>query len=126
MLQETEIKKLLEDTFDQLFPGEMLAKGRENYAKMRIHRAERKTACGENLYQRARGILTEKDTVLEDEPGRRLLVMTGSGMDRRNPTLVEMEFEEDSLSLTAWAKEGFIPQRSAPGAVKFMLAALGL
>ena len=45
---------------------------------------------------------------------------------RQNPAVVELEFDADSVTLTAWAKEGLIPQRTAQGAIKGMLELLGL
>ena len=47
-------------------------------------------------------------------------------MKQQNPAILEMLFTEESLTLTAWAKEGLIPQRTAQGAVRSALSALGL
>ena len=92
----------------------------------RVRRAERRVSCTGNLYQKAREALTEQETVLEEEPDSRLLLSTGSGLGRQNPAVVELEFDADSVTLTAWAKEGLIPQRTAQGAIKGMLELLGL
>ena len=80
----------------------------------------------EDFYKVLLGILTEQETVLEEEPDSHLLLSTGSGLGRQNPAVVELEFDADSVTLTAWAKEGLIPQRTAQGAIKGMLELLGL
>ena len=126
MMQETEIKRLLEETFARLMPGETMEKGRKKYAKLHIQRAEQQVPCEKNLYQKAKETLTEKIKVLEEKANDRLLLMTGSGLSGNNPTVVELIFTEDTVTLTAWAKEGFIPQRSARKAVETIRAQLGL
>ena len=113
MIQEAQAKQLLEETFARMNPGEAMEPGRKKYAELRVRRAERRVSCTGNLYQKAREALTEQETVLEEEPDSRLLLSTGSGLGRQNPAVVELEFDADSVTLTAWAKEGLIPQRTA-------------
>ena len=126
MILEAQAKQLLEETFARMNPGEAMEPGRKKYAELRVRRAERRVSCTGNLYQKAREALTEQETVLEEEPDSRLLLSTGSGLGRQNPAVVELEFDADSVTLTAWAKEGLIPQRTAQGAIKGMLELLGL
>ena len=47
-----------------------------------------------------------------------LLLLTGSGFRGNNPTVVELQFTAERMVLTAWAKEGLIPQRSARRAIQ--------
>lgn len=126
MIQEAQAKRMLEEAFAKMNPGEAMEPGRKKYAELRIHQAERRVSCTDNLYQKTRAALTEKETVLEEEPDSRLLLATGSGLGRQNPAVVELRFTGDSVTLTAWAKEGLIPQRTAQGAIKELLKLLGL
>lgn len=130
MIQEAQAKQLLDETFENFFksvaPEEAIEVGKKKYAQLRIHRVEKTVRCGKNLYDQARESLTEQETVLEEEPDSHLLLSTGSGLGRQNPAVVELEFDADSVTLTAWAKEGLIPQRTAQGAIKGMLELLGL
>ena len=130
MIQEERAGQLLDEAFEQFFrsvaPEEVVEAGLKKYARLRVSRADKQVPCGGNLYSQARQILAEKGTVLEDEPERRLLLATGGGVKQQNPAILEMLFTEESLTLTAWAKEGLIPQRTAQGAVRSALSALGL
>ena len=101
-----------------------MAQGRKKYAQLRLQREEQEVACGENLYGRARSALQEKASLLEEEPETRLLLLTGSGFRGNNPTVVELQFTAERMVLTAWAKEGLIPQRSARRAIQAIRAAL--
>ena len=127
MIQEERAGQLLDEAFEQFFrsvaPEEVVEAGLKKYARLRVSRADKQVPCGGNLYSQARQLLTEKGTVLEDEPERRLLLATGGGVKQQIRISI---FTEESLTLTAWAKEGLIPQRTAQGAVRSALSALGL
>ena len=123
-MQDREVRDLLEETFARLMPGEPMAQGRKKYAQLRLQREEQEVACGENLYGRARSALQEKASLLEEEPETRLLLLTGSGVRGNSPTVVELQFTAERMVLTAWAKEGLIPQRSARRAIQAIRAAL--
>jgi hypothetical protein len=55
----------------------------------------------------------------------RLAALAGSGFKSMNPALLEVTFTESSLTVTAWAKEGLIPQRTAQKAIDAYLQDLG-
>ena len=53
-------------------------------------------------------------------------MMVGSGFGDRNPTVLEVVIVGADVTVTAWAKEGLIPQKSARKAVNAALKALGM
>ena len=125
-MQEQKAKELLEDAFNQMTPGASMARAQQKYAKLKIHSARRQANCEGNLYQKARAVMKERAGFIAAEPDQRLVLLTGSGFNQRNPAVVELTFTDTSVTVEAWAKEGFIPQKSAAGAVDAMLEALGL
>ena len=125
-MKEQEARELLEDAFNQMTPGASMARAQQKYAKLKMHTAHRQVNCADNLYQKARSVMTGKAAFIAAEPARRLVLLTGSGFNQRNPAVVELTFTDSSVTVEAWAKEGFIPQKSAAGAVDAMLEALGL
>ena len=54
------------------------------------------------------------------------MLLTLSGFGRRNPAVVELVFTDADVTVTAWAKEGLIRQKSAQKAVDAALQELGL
>ena len=126
MMQEQEVKELLEDAFNQMTPGAEMQKAQQKYAKLKILSARRQVNCEGNLYQKARVIMKERAAFIAAEPDQRLVLLTGSGFNQRNPAVVELTFTDHTVTAEAWAKEGLIPQKSAAGAVDAMLTALGL
>ena len=125
-MNEAEAKKILEETFNRLVEGEEMKAAREKYAKLKVRQVQRKAGTAENLYQTAYQKLGGQSEFLSEEAGERLILMTGSGFGQRNPTVVELEFAADNLTATAWAKEGFIPQKSADKAIDMIFTALQL
>ena len=123
---EQEAREFLEDAFNQMAAGPSMAAARQKYARLKVRSARREAACGTNLYQKARTVMAGKAAFLAAEPDRRLVLLTGSGFNLRNPAVVELTFTDSAVTAQAWAKEGLIPQKSAAGAVDMLLEALGL
>ena len=128
-MMETEAKQLLEETFNRIQPGESYRKARKSYEKLKIYTDTRCVTTERNLYPMAweqmkqSGGLTA--ALISNEKNRMVLVVA-SGAKQRNPAVVELLFTENSLTVTAWAKEGLIKQRTAQGAVATCLEALHL
>ena len=125
MMQEAEAAQKLKEIYEQMNPGKAMAPVRNKYAKLRTQGVERRVECAGNLYEKARQALPQKGAVLEEEAGR-LMYLTASGFGKRNLAVMELLFEEGAVTLRAWAKEGFIYQKTAEGAIQTVLEALEL
>ena len=125
-MEQEKVKVLLEDWFGNLYPGDLGKGARKTYAKLKVRTEQRSMPTAGNYYNRARMVLKQQGNILEAEQDRRLLVAMGSGRNNGNPTLVEIFFEENSLQISAWAKEGWIPQKSVSLAISRCLEALKL
>jgi len=125
-MEQENVKVLLEDWFGNLFPGDVGKGARKTYAKLKIRTEQRSMPTAGNYYNRARMVLKDRGNILEAEQDSRLLLAMGSGKNNGNPTLVEILFEDRQLHISAWAKEGLFPQKSAPLAVSRCLEAMKL
>ena len=125
-MQELEAKEFLEEAFRQAANAPGMETARQKYGKLKMRSASRTAASNGNLYQKARTVMTGKAGVIAAETDSRLVLLTGSGFGQRNPAMVELEFSDTEVTATAWAKEGLIPQKSAPSAVDAIFAELGL
>ena len=124
MIQEARARELLEEKANEVYAGEMGRRVRESYAKLKIRTAGGSAAVKAGAYEHAREYWLGRGELLEAKPEQYLLVMTGSGIKNQNPTVVELTFQSGMLQVTAWAKEGLIPQKSAAKAVADCLEAL--
>ena len=123
MLLEEQAKELLETKANEIYIGDAGKGARTSYARLKVRSASASAAATEKDCERVARYLQRRGELLE-ETEQRLLIMTGSGMKNMNPTVVELTLEGGTLQITAWAKEGMIPQRSAEKAVKDCLNAL--
>ena len=123
MLLEEQAKELLEAKANEIYIGDAGKGARTSYARLKMRSFSATVAAAEEDCARVAGYLQRRGDLLE-ETEQRLLIMTGSGMKNMNPTVVELMLEGGMLQITAWAKEGMIPQRSAEKAVKDCLNAL--
>ena len=64
--------------------------------------------------------------MMAEQKGEVITMMVGSGFGDRNPTVLEVVIVGADVTVTAWAKEGLIPQKSARKAVNAALKALGM
>ena len=126
MIQEAQAKELLEAKANEVYAGEMGKKARESYARLKVRSYAKSAAAKAEQFEAARAYLLGRGDLLESGVGTYLLAMTGSGVKNMNPTVVELAFGGGTLQVTAWAKEGLIPQKSAEKAVKDCLGAAGL
>jgi len=120
-MELSEVKNLLEDWFNSIYTGDVCKKARASYAKLKLCSDSRTVPTSGNYYEKARIALKDRGDFVKVELGKRLVLAMGSGMKNRNPTIVELCFEERQLQISAWAKEGLIPQKSAPRAVSACL-----
>ena len=125
-MQELEAKKLLEQAFEEAVKDPRMESVRQKYARLKVHHASRRVDTAGNQYYAARQKLEDRCVMLTEEQERRLVIMTASGFGQRNLTVVELEFAQNAVTVSAWAKEGLISQRSAPKAISATLKLLGL
>lgn len=123
MLLEAQAKELLEAKANEIYTGDAGKGARVSYARLKVRSFSASAAASEKDCERVAGYLRNRGQLLE-ETEQCLRVMTGSGVKYMNPTVVELVLEGGMLQITAWAKEGMIPQRSAEKAVKDCLKAL--
>ena len=123
MLLETQAKELLEAKANEIYTGDAGRGARASYAHLKVRSAVADRAVAPEDWERTTGYLRSRGEVLA-ETEQSLLVMTGSGMKYMNPTVVELVMTDGSIRITAWAKEGIIPQRSAEKAVRDCLNVL--
>ena len=126
MIQEVRAKELLEAKANEVYAGEVGQRARESYARLKVRSAARSVTAKSGTYEHTREYWMGRGELLEAKPEQYLLVMTGSGIKNQNPTVVELVFQGETLQLTAWAKEGLIPQKSASKAIQDCLDALKL
>lgn len=125
MMREPEAKALLEQAFEVLFPGFLMSLSRKQYAKLRIER-EQCTVCDTCGYDEALLMLSGSGTVITKVPDQRIVLFIESGAAQRNPAVAELEFFDHSITITTWAKEGLIDQKTAQRALQDIRVLLGL
>ena len=131
-MTKQEANQMLEDTFEKAFDKayeenpEGAAKVIKNYKKLKVteYREYGKTAG--NLRAVAMERLHALPVVMAEQNGEVITMMVGSGFGDRNPTVLEVVIRGGDVTVSAWAKEGLIPQNSARKAVNAALKALGL
>ena len=136
MMQETEAKRILEETFETQLQaaGGADADPRliennpavKSYRKCRMAGKSVSVKAEKALWETAEEKLRElcTESILKEQD--RMVLLVGSGFQNRNPAVVELCFREGALDISAWAKEGLINQSTAKKAVKACLSALGL
>ena len=124
-MQDQEAREILEDVFLKAAMQVGTPLSARRYEKLKLDSQRQTVPAGENLYQKARDG-ANPGNIITDEPGGRLVLLTLSGFGRRNPAVVELVFTDADVTVTAWAKEGLIRQKSAQKAVEAALQELGL
>ena len=127
-MTKQEAKRMLEEAFAKPFEEtpEAAAKIINNYNKLKVTEYQE---CGKttgNLRAVAMERLHELPVMMAEQKGEVITMMVGSGFGDRNPTVLEVVIQGSDVCVTAWAKEGIIPQKSARKAVNAALKALGL
>jgi len=120
-MDESKAKELLEEWFNGIYRQDYGKKARATYAKLKVFSDSRTVSTERNLYEQARMVLKARGDFVEAEQDRKLVLAMVSGRHMTNPTIVELLFEEGQLHISAWAKEGWIPQKSAPKAIELCL-----
>ena len=125
MMTGPEVKSLLEQGFQALFPGFLMSSARKQYAKLRIEREQCtvRDTCG---YDTALSALNGCGSVIVQIPQQRIVLLTAGGAAGKNPSVAELVFFEDSVTITTWAKEGLIDQKTAQRALQDIRVLLGL
>ena len=127
-MTKQEANQMLEEAFAKAFEEnpEAAAKVIANYNKLKITEYQE---CGKttgNLRAVAMERLHALPVMMAEQKGEVITMMVGSGFGDRNPTVLEVVIVGADVTVTAWAKEGLIPQKSARKAVNAALKALGL
>ena len=125
-MQDQEAQKILEDAYFKVAVQVGTPGSARGYGKRKLSSAQRTAATEGNYYQKARELLARAGNIVADEPEYQLALYAVKGLGLRNPAVVELMFTDTDVTVTAWAKEGLIPQKSAPKAVDAALAGLGL
>ena len=127
-MTKQEANQMLEEAFAKAFEEnpEAAAKVIANYNKLKITEYQE---CGKttgNLRAVAMERLHALPVMMAEQKGEVITMMVGSGFGDRNPTVLEVVISGGDVSVSAWAKEGLIPQKSARKAVNAALKALGM
>ena len=93
MMREPEVKALLEQAFEALFPGFLMSLSRKQYAKLRIEREQytARDTCG---YDEALLMLSGCGTVITNVSNQRIVLFIESGAAQRNPAVAELELDD--------------------------------
>ena len=127
-MTKQEANQMLEEAFAKAFEEnpEAAAKVIANYNKLKITEYQE---CGKttgNLRAVAMERLHALPVMSAEQNGEVITMMVGSGFGDRNPTVLEVVIRGGDVAVSAWAKEGLIPQKSARKAVNAALKALGM
>ena len=125
-MQDQEARKILEDTYFEVAVQAGTPGSARGYIRRRLSSERRTAAAGENYYQKARELLDKAGNIVADEPDCRLALYAVQGFGLRNPAVVELTFTDTEVTVTAWAKEGWISQKTAQKAADAALEKLGL
>lgn len=125
MMTGPEVKSLLEEKFQELFPGFLMSFARKQYAKLRIER-EQCTVCDTCGYDTALSALNDCGSVIMQIPSQRIVLLIAGGAAGGNPSVAELEFFENSVTITTWAKEGMISQKTAQRTLQDIRVLLGI
>ena len=127
-MTKQEANQMLEETFAKAFEEnpEGAAKIINNYNKLKISEYQEFGKTSGNLRAVAMERLHALPVMMAEQNGEVITMMVGSGFGDRNPTVLEVVIHGSDVSVSAWAKEGMIPQKSAKKAVNAALKALGL
>ena len=125
-MQDQEAQKILEDAYFKVAVQVGTPGSARSYGKRKLSSAQRTAATEGNYYQKARELLDKAGNIVADEPDCRLALYAVKGFDLRNPAVVELTFTDTEVTVTAWAKEGWISQKTAQKAADAALEKLGL
>ena len=127
-MTKQEANQMLEETFAKAFEEnpEGAAKIINNYNKLKISEYQEFGKTSGNLRAVAMERLHALPVMMAEQNGEVITMMVGSGFGDRNPTVLEVVIQGGDVAVSAWAKEGLIPQNSAKKAVNAALKALGL
>ena len=125
-MQDQEARKILEDTYFEVAVQAGTPGSARGYIRRKLSSEQRTAAAGENCYQKARELLDKAGNIVADKPDCRLALYVVKGFGLRNPAVVELTFTDTEVTVTAWAKEGWISQKTAQKAADAALEKLGL
>ena len=127
-MTKQEAKQMLEEAFAKPFEEtpEAAAQIINNYNKLKVSEYQEFGKTTGNLRAVAMERLHALPVMMAEQKGEVITMMVGSGFGDRNPTVLEVVISGGDVSVSAWAKEGIIPQHSAKKAVNAALKALGL
>ena len=127
-MNKEEAKLMLEESFAKAFEEapESTAKIINNYNKLKVTEYQEFGKTTGNLRAVAMERLHALPVMSAEQNGEVITMMVGSGFGDRNPTVLEVVIRGADVAVSAWAKEGIIPQNSAKKAVNAALKALGL
>lgn len=125
MMTGPEVNALLEQAFEAMFPGFLMASARKQYARLRTER-EQCTACDTRGYDMVLSALEGCGSVITKVPNQRIVLLITSGAAKKNPSVAELEFLEHTMIITTWAKEGMISQKTAQKALQDIQIFLGI
>ena len=125
-MQDQEARKILEDTYFEVAVQAGTPCSARGYIRRKLSSEQRTDAAGGNCYQKARELLDKAGNIVADEPDCRLALYAVKGFGLRNTAVVELTFTDTEVTVTAWAKEGWISQKTAQKAADAALEKLGL
>ena len=125
-MQDQEARKILEDTYFEVAVQAGTPGSARGYIRRKLSSEQRTAAAGGNCYHKARELLDKAGNIVVDEPDCRLVLYVVKGFGLRNPAVVELTFTDTEVTVTAWAKEGWISQKTAQKAADAALEKLGL
>ena len=127
-MNKEEAKLMLEESFAKAFEEapEAASKIINNYNKLKVTEYQEFGKTTGNLRAVAMERLHALPVMSAEQNGEVITMMVGSGFGDRNPTVLEVVIRGADVAVSAWAKEGIIPQNSARKAVNAALKALGL
>ncbi len=95
----------------------------KSYRKSKLTKEQLCVKTEKNLYSGAWEKFAHREKgrglpcMLAEEEENRLLLVGGSGYLHMNPAVVELLFSDTEVTMTAWAKEGLISQKTAKKAL---------
>ena len=118
-----EAKGILEHCFNEMLPGDLLAKARKKYAQLPVRTAQDEMPANGMTLDAVKARIGELGPAVEDTDSAFALLVPAGHKDR-NHAIIEVSIHEDRLIVAAWAKEGLIPQKTTQKAIEKIFALL--
>lgn len=114
-MTEEKVKLLLEQAYNTIFSNDFFVQSRVQYETLRLTLVDDKISADTKYYPVIlKAVQSIKKTgIIESCTDQSIVAASGAGWTGSNPAIVELIFNEGTILIKGWAKEGKINQSTA-------------